>query len=523
MSKVQGANNELVVEVKPTGIRIALLKGKQLVELHQEDNNHRFSVGDIYLGKVKKLMTGLNAAFVDVGYQRDAFLHYLDLGPNFSTLKKFTGILQSPKAKKRPSNRVRLETEIDKNGKISDVLNGGEQVVVQIAKEPISLKGPRLSSEISIAGRNLVLMPFSNKVSVSQKINSQEEKRRLINLIESIRPKNYGVIIRTAAQSKRVADLDKELRYLIEKWESGIKKLQGSKPPQLIIGEVNRTEAILRDILNSDFSQITVDDDTAYVEIKNYIQKIAPDKTNIVKQFKGKTPIFEHFSIEKQIKILFGKTVPMKDGTYLIIEHTEALHVIDVNSGNKKNTTGQENNALSVNLTAAAEIARQLKLRDMGGIIVVDFIDMTDPNHRQQLFEKMKNEMDDERAKHHILQLSKFGLMQITRQRVRPEMHIQTEETCPTCLGKGKIQAGILVLDEIENKLQLLAKQNKEKRVTIKVHPFLEAYINKKTGFKSLKKQWQKNTNLSIRVFSSMEYTIMEYHFFNEKDEEIML
>lgn len=523
MNKSQGANNELVVEVKPSGIRIALLKEKQLIELHQEDNNHKFSVGDIYLGKVKKLMTGLNAAFIDVGYQRDAFLHYLDLGPNFATLKKFIQILQSPKAKKRPSNRVRFEAEIDKNGKVSDVINGGEYLVVQIAKEPISLKGPRLSSEISIAGRNLVLMPFSNKVSVSQKINSKEEKRRLLSLIESIRPKNYGVIIRTAAQNKRVADLDKELRYLIDKWESGIKRLQGAKPPQLLIGEVNRTEAVIRDILTSDFSQITVDDAATFVEMKKYIQEIAPDKANILKQFKGKTPIFEHFGIEKQIKTLFGKTVPMKDGTYLIIEHTEALHVIDVNSGNKKNTTGQENNALSVNLTAAEEVARQLKLRDMGGIIVIDFIDMTDPNHRQQLFEKMKNEMAEDRAKHHILQLSKFGLMQITRQRVRPEMHIQTDETCPTCLGKGKIQAGILILDEIENKLQLLAKQNKEKRVVLKVHPFLEAYINKKSGFKSLKKSWQKKSTLQLRVVGAMSYTMMEYHFFNDKNEEILL
>jgi ribonuclease G len=517
------ANSELVVEVRSSGIRIALLKDKKLIELHQEDNNHQFSVGDIYLGKVKKLMTGLNAAFVDVGYQRDAFLHYLDLGANFSTLKKFTEIVESPKAKKRPSNRVRIEPEIDKNGKISDVLSGGEHVLVQIAKEPISLKGPRLSSEISIAGRNLVLMPFSNKISVSQKIQSQEEKRRLVNLIESIRPKNYGVIIRTAAQNKRVADLDKELRYLADKWETGIKRILNAKPPQLIIGEINRTEAILRDVLNSNFSQITVDEEATFLEIKKYIQGISPENAKIVKLYKGKTPIFEFAGIEKQLKSLFGKTVPMKDGTYLIIEHTEALHVIDVNSGNKKNTSGQENNALTVNMLAAEEIARQLRLRDMGGIIVIDFIDMTDANHRQQLHDKMKQEMDGDRAKYHILPLSKFGLMQITRQRVRPEMHIQTEETCPTCLGKGKIQAGILILDEIENKLQLLAKQNGEKRVIIKVHPFIEAYINKKTGFKSLKKTWQKDIGVQIRSIGDMSYTMLEYHFFNDKAEEILL
>lgn len=523
MKNTQSTNNELIIEVKPSGIRIALLRDKQLIELQRKNNNQKFSVGDIYLGKVKKLMPGLNAAFVDVGYQRDAFLHYLDLGANFSTLKKFTNSLLVPKLKKKPSSKFRLEPEIEKSGKISDVLNSGDQIVIQIAKEPISQKGPRLSSEISLAGRNLVLIPFSNKVSVSQKITVGEEKRRLISLIESIRPKNYGVILRTAAQNKRVADLDKELRYLVDKWENGIKHIQSATPPQLLLGEINRTEVVLRDILNNDFSQIIVDEDNTYLEVKKYIQEIAPDKVNIVRLFKGNTPIFEHFNIEKQIKTLFGKTVTMKDGTYLIIEHTEALHVIDVNSGNKKNTTGQEDNALAVNMIAAKEIARQLILRDMGGIIVIDYIDMVDPNHRQQLFEKMKIEMDGDRAKFHILQLSKFGLMQITRQRVRPEMHIDTEETCPTCHGKGKIQAGILILDEIENKLKIYAKNNKVKNIKIKAHPFIEAYINKKTKFNSLRKTWQKKTNFNIKVLPSVSYTIMEYHFFNDKDEEILL
>ncbi|MFO7878772.1 MAG: Rne/Rng family ribonuclease [Bacteroidota bacterium] len=522
MSKKKQGNNDLIVEVKPSGLRIALLKNDQLTELQEENNNHRFSVGDIYLGKARKLMPGLNAAFVDVGYHKDAFLHYLDLGPNFNSLKKFYQILLNPKTKNRPSNRIKLEPEINKNGSISDVLKNGENVIVQIAKEPISQKGPRLASEISIAGRNLVVMPFSNKVSVSQKISSAAEKRRLIKLIESIKPKNYGVIIRTAAQTKKVADLDKELRYLIDKWEKGIKRVQNAKPPMLIVGEINRTEAMVRDVLNKDFGHIMVNDEATFVELKKYLQEIAPDKANIVKLFKGKTPIFEYYNIEKQIKTLFGKNVPMRDGSYLIIEHTEALHVIDVNSGNKKHTKGQEDNALAVNMTAAEEISRQLKLRDMGGIIVIDFIDMQDANHRQQLFEKMKIEMADERAKFQILPLTKFGLMQITRQRVRPEMHIQTEETCPTCQGKGKIQAGILVVDEIANKLQAISKQNSHKQVKIKTHPFLEAYINKKRGLlRSLKKTWQKKFKIQITVIADTSYTLTEYHFFNNKDEEI--
>jgi ribonuclease G len=523
VSKKETGNNDLIVDVAPSGIRLALLQDKSLVELQKENTNHRFSVGDIYLGKVRKLMPGLNAAFVDIGYHKDAFLHYLDLGPNFNSLKKFHQILQNPKAKNRPSNRIKFEPEINKNGSIADVLNNGENIIVQIAKEPISQKGPRLASEISIAGRNLVLMPFSNKISVSQKIGSNAEKNRLVHLIESIKPKNYGVIIRTAAQNNKVAELDKELRFLIEKWEKGVKKLKRAKPPMLIIGEINRTEAMIRDVLNKNFGQIIINDEATFLEVKKYLQEIAPDKANIVKLFKGKTPIFEYYGIEKQIKTLFGKTVPMKDGSYLIIEHTEAMHVIDVNSGNKKHTKNQENNAIEVNLTAAEEIARQLRLRDMGGIIIIDFIDMAEQNHRQQLFEKTKNLMADERAKHQILPLTKFGIMQITRQRVRPEMHINTEETCPTCHGKGKTQASILILDEIENKLQAISKQNKHKSVIIKTHPFLEAYINRKKGLRSLKKRWQKKYKIQLKVIKSTVYPLAEYHFFNEKEEEISL
>ncbi len=523
MSNKHSGHKDLIVDVNPTGIRLALLHDKKLIELQKEVNNHRFSVGDIYLGKVRKIMPGLNAAFVNVGYHKDAFLHYLDLGPNFNTLKKFHQILQNPKAKNRPSNRMKFEPEINKNGSISDVLNNGENIIVQIAKEPISQKGPRLASEISIAGRNLVMMPFSNKISISQKISSQSEKNRLTHLIESIKPKNYGVIIRTAAQNKKVAELDKELSFLIDKWEKGVKKLKKAKPPMIIIGEINRTEVMIRDVLTKDFGEIIINDEATFLEIKKYIQEIAPDKANNVKLFKGKTPIFEYFNIEKQIKTLFGKNVPMKDGSYLIIEHTEAMHVIDVNSGSKKHTKDQENNALEVNLTAAEEIARQLRLRDMGGIIIIDFIDMAEQNHRQQLFEKMKNIMAEDRAKHQILPLTKFGIMQITRQRVRPEMDIETEETCPTCRGKGKIQASILIVDEIENKLQAIAKQKDHKMVVIKTHPFIEAYINRKKGFSSLKKQWQKKYKIQLKVVASTAYHLTDYHFFNKEEEEISL
>ncbi|MDD3740038.1 MAG: Rne/Rng family ribonuclease [Bacteroidales bacterium] len=514
--------NELYLDVRNSEISIALLHNKKLIELSRERANIEFSVGDIYLGKVKRLMPGLNAAFIDIGYKKDAFLHYLDLGAGFQTLNKFLHIAISKKQKIVSTAKVIPEHEIDKNGKITDILTVGQFVLVQIAKEPISSKGPRLTCEISLAGRNLVLMPFTSKVSVSQKIKSLEERTRLKKLIESITPENFGVIVRTVAEKKMVAELDRELNSLLEKWENLFTILPSLKPPILVIGEVNRTTAILRDILNSSFNQIVVNDSTAFEEIRNFITEIAPEKKKIVKLYSDKDPIFDHFGIEKQIKTAFGKTVPMRNGAYLIVEHTEAAHVIDVNSGNRSNSEqDQEENAFEVNMIAAEEIARQLRLRDMGGIIIVDFIDIHDESNKKKLFEKVKECMEGDRAKYHITSLSKFCLMEITRQRVRPEMEIKTSESCPCCKGSGKIAASINLTDEIENALKFTIKKKQLSRVIIKTHPFVSAYLNDGV-FKSVRKSWQKTHNCKIKVVPMMSYTYMEYHFFDSNDEELI-
>jgi ribonuclease G len=445
----------------------------------------------------------------------------LDLGAGFQTLSKFLHLGLSKKQKVINISKITSEPEIDKNGKITDVLSVGQYILVQIAKEPISSKGPRLSSEISIAGRNLVLMPFSSKTSVSQKIKSNEEKTRLKKLIESITPDNYGVIIRTVAEKKMVAELDKELTSLIEKWEALYLELPNLKPPRLVIGEVNRTTAILRDILNSSFNQIVVNDEQTFEEIKNFITEIAPEKKKIVKLYNEKEPIFDHFGIEKQIKTAFGKTVPMRNGAYLIVEHTEAAHVIDVNSGNRSNSEqDQEENALEVNLIAAEEIARQLRLRDMGGIIVVDFIDIHDDKNKRKVYDKVKECMEGDRAKFHVTPLSKFCLMEITRQRVRPEMEIKTSEGCPCCKGSGKINASINLTDEIENYIKFILKKNKTNNIVIKVHPFVHAYLTN-GWFKSVRKTWQKTYACKIKVYPMMSYAYMEYHFFDVKEEEL--
>ncbi|HPX06544.1 MAG TPA: Rne/Rng family ribonuclease [Tenuifilaceae bacterium] len=513
-------NIELVIDVRTSEIALALLENKQLVELNKERNNVQFSVGDIYLGKVKKIMPGLNAAFIDVGYEKDAFLHYLDLGPQFQSFNKSLQAALSKKGKVVPVYKSKLEPDIDKNGKIGNILTTGQPILVQIAKEPISTKGPRLSSEISIAGRNIVLLPYSDKVSISQKIASQEERKRLKRLMESIIPKNYGVIVRTAAEGKKVAVLDAELRGLIKKWETATEKIKGSPIPGLLVSELKRTSAILRDMLNVSFNSIHVNDESIYNEVRDYINTIAPEKEKIVKLYTGNVPIFDHFSIEKQIKSAFGKTVSFKSGAYLIVEHTEALHVIDVNSGNRsKAGNDQETNALEVNLAACDEIARQLRLRDMGGIIVVDFIDMHQAENKQLVFDKMKEVMGKDRTKHNILPLSKFGLMQITRQRVRPEMHINTLEKCPTCKGSGEVSPTVLLDELVENQLSFIVREKGISNVTIKLHPYIAAYLNK--GFISRRIKWMFRYKCRLRVVPISSFTFLEYHFFDNNDNEI--
>lgn len=515
-------NRDLIIDSKSSEVEIALLEEKNLVELHKERTNNNFAVGDIYLGKVKKVMTGLNATFVNVGYEKDAFLHYLDLGPQVLSLTKFMKQAMAGKVDNTSLAQFEMEPDIDKGGKISQVLTVNQSILVQIAKEPISTKGPRVTSEISFAGRFIVLVPFSSRISVSQKIKDPEERNRLRRLISSIRPKGFGIIIRTVAEGKLVAELDADLRSLMIKWENMVKMLNQAQAPAKICSELDRTSAILRDLLNESFNNIYLNDQTLYEEIRSFIGTIAPDKVNIVKLYKGKTPIFEHLGIDKQIKGSFGKVVTIKSGAYLIVEHTEALHVIDVNSGHRvRKDNDQETNALEVNLEASSEVARQLRLRDMGGIIVVDFIDMVQPGNRRKLYEHMKEEMSKDNAKHTILPPSKFGLVQITRQRVRPETSIQVLEKCPVCGGSGEIKASVMLVDEIENHLRYLIQEQNEKRIRISVHPYLYAFLTK--GIPSIRMKWYFKYKKWISMQSNGAYHFLEYHFYNQKDDEIRL
>lgn len=513
-------DKELIIRSNADAVDFALLKDGKLIELQTEkDGGADFCVGDIFLAKVKKSLAGLNAAFVDVGYEKDGFLHYHDLGPQIKSIINYVKLVKSRKINNFSYlKEEKFEKDINKDGKITDVLHPNQSVLVQVVKEPISTKGPRLSSEISLAGRYIVLVPFANRISISQRIESKEEKSRLKRLVKSIKPKGFSVIIRTVAEGKKVAEIDQDLHNLMQRWENMCKKIPKAKHPSKVLGEVNKASSILRDIFNDSFTAIKVDDEQLSEDLKEYVGEISPNKESIVQYYQNKVPIFEKFGIERQIKTSFGRSVTMKKGAYLIIEHTEAMHVIDVNSGNRSNKAKtQQDTALEVNLISAEEVARQLRLRDMGGIIVVDFIDMQKAEHRKKLIEVLEKEMSDDRAKHKILPPSKFGLVQITRQRVRPEMEIKTTEENPN--KNGQVEAPIVVLNRIKTDLLKIIKSGKHKSIKLTAHPFVAAYITK--GVPSIRTKWFIDHQQWVKVEPRDAYQYLEYHFLN-KDGDVI-
>ena len=514
-------NKELIINSSADGVEIALLEDKKLVEIHNEKMDTRWAVGDMYLGKVRKIIPGLNAAFVDVGFEKDAFLHYTDLSPYIKSIIKYTQDVINNNDNRFDFSKFQTAPEIVKTGKISEVLNGKPNILVQILKEPIAAKGPRLTCEISLAGRFVVLTPFNEIVAVSKKIHSSDERKRLQKMMESIRPKNFGVIVRTAAEGKTTAELHEDLRTLEANWKNIQSNLKGAVPPTRIMNEESKTTSILRDLLSEDFNKIVVNDKKIYDITLSYLQRIAPHKSNIISLHAGDIGIFDQYAITKQVKSSFGKTINLNSGAYLIIEHTEALHVVDVNSGFKSVSNNQEENALQTNLEAAEEIARQLRLRDIGGIIVIDFIDMKLPENRKKVQEALEGFMKTDRARHSILPISKFGLLQATRQRIRPEVNINTSEDCPACSGTGTITASLLLEDEMEKKLAYLATHGHNK-LTILVHPIIHSHLTKGI-FNSIIKRWKKKYKLKLQSQASNTSHLVEYKFLDDQMEEIKL
>lgn len=520
-TKTAAVNKELIINATPTKVEIALLENNKLVELHQQRTKANFSVGDIFLGRIRKLMPGLNAAFVDIGHRKDAFLHYTDLGPKLRSLLKFTESSMNGAQNAASLDDFKFEPEIIKTGKIDQVLNKRQPILVQVLKEPISTKGPRLSCEITIPGRYVVLSPFSNIVAISKKISNAEERKRLSVLISSIRPKNFGIIVRTAAEGKKVADLHDEIRSLMEKWKELHQQLNKINQPDKLLSELDKTSSILRDILNESFNRIVVNDKAMYTHIKGFLENIAPDQVNIVELHRSRKPVFDAYGVTRQIKASFGKTATMSSGAYLVIESTEAMHVIDVNSGPKMQRRDQENSAITVNLEAAEEIARQLRLRDIGGLIIIDFIDMRSQQNRSRLLREMRQFMRKDRAQHTILPLSKFGLMQITRQRVKPEVKINTAETCPTCDGTGKVNPTILLTDDIDRDLEFILSSRPKAHVTLVTHPYVYTYL--KHGIPNQQLKWYMKHMRWIHVKENSDFAVTTYRFYDKNNDEIRL
>lgn len=520
-NKHPSVEKELIVNASDRGVEMALLEGGKLAELHYQKNDNSFSVGDIFIGKIRKMMPGLNAAFVDIGHRKDAFLHYTDLGPKLRSLIKWSNGVVNGSINTSKLDNFKYDEDIVKTGKVDQVLNKRFPILVQILKEPISTKGPRLSCELTLPGRYMVIAPFSDSVSVSKKIANPEERKRLHALAESIRPKNFSLIIRTAAEGRKVQELHEELIHLLGKWDEIFKQLKTEAPPAKLLSELDKTGSVLRDLLTDSFSKVVVNDKDLYADIRTYLQNISPDQVNIVQLHNNSKPIFDAYSVTRQVKAAFGKTATMSSGAYLIIEKTEAMHVIDVNSGHKIVSNDVDQTIFGVNLEAAEEISRQIRLRDIGGLIVIDFIDMKNLEHRKQLSKAMEDFMRKDRSQHTILPLSKFGLMQITRERARPEVMVNTAEMCPTCNGTGQVNATILMTDDVERDLEFIMQSRPKSPLQLRVHPFLEAFL--KRGFPSRQMRWFMRYNKWVRVSPNSDYHLTEYRFFDGNDDEIRL
>jgi ribonuclease G len=514
---------ELIINATDKGIEMALLEGGKLAEIHYQKNDNTFSVGDIFIGKIRKMMPGLNAAFIDIGHRKDAFLHYTDLGPKLKSLVKWTNGVMNGSINTHKLDNFKLEEEIVKTGKVDQVLNKKHPILIQVLKEPISTKGPRLSCELTLPGRSIVLTPFVDVVSVSKKIADPEERKRLHTIAESIKPKGFGIIMRTAAEGKKTQELHEEVMQIMGRWEEIFRQLKTGNVPERLLSEIDKTSSILRDLLTDSFGKIVVNDKDMFADIKNYLANISPDQVKIVQHYSGTKTIFEQHGVTKQIKASFGKTATMNSGAYLVIEKTEAMHVIDVNSGHKITSNDVDQTILSVNLEAAQEIARQIRLRDIGGLIVIDFIDMKNPEHKKQLAKAMEDFMRKDRAQHTVLPLSKFGLMQITRERTRPEIAMNTAEECPSCNGTGKINPTILLSDEIHRDLQSILQARPKSDVALHVHPYIDAYLKKGGWFRSRQFKWYWEFNKWIKVVPQADYHINQYRFFDKNEDEIRL
>lgn len=469
---------EIIINSSSNQTRVAITEDGNLVDFFVDYPENRRMVGDIYLGRVARVLPGIRAAFVDIGMKHDAFLHFSDIGERTQQFQDIIGEddsdVDEDDDEDSPSPNGRTAVDLKKpETPVIPKLRKGDDIIIQVTKEPVNNKGVRVTSSVSLPGRFCVLLPFDNKIGVSKKIHDYRERRRLRSIARSILPKNNGLIIRTVARDQSEEALKEDLKNLLRSWQKIENAVKTEKPPALIHQDLSTTASVIRDLLTPDISKVFIDSKKLYKQIKSYVQLVQPEYLDKIEPYKSQSPIFDSFKIEEQIKTLMGRKVPLPSGGYLIIEHTEAMVVIDVNSGRYAKSKEQEQNSLKTDLEASREIARQLKLRDIGGIIVVDFIDLEEDKNRKKIYDELKKEFRKDRSKVSVLPMSEFGLIQITRQRIRQNILQAMKDVCPVCMGSGFLTKESHLTYDIESWLKKFRRNSREVSVIIKCHPFL--------------------------------------------------
>lgn len=465
---------EIIINSTSDQTRVAITEDGKLVDFFVDYPENRRMVGDIYLGKIARVLPGIRAAFVNIGMKHDAFLHFSDIGDRTKQLQEMLeedDFDDEDTDENGNTNHNPVEEDIFNQVSASRNLKKGQNILVQITKEPVANKGVRVTSSISLAGRFCVLLPLDNKIGISRKILDFKERKRLKQIARSIIPPKYGLIIRTVAKDQPEDLLKEDLNQLLRLWNRIQIAAKTEEPPALIHQDLSTTESVIRDLLTPDVSKVFIDSKKAYKQIKQLVQDFQPELLDKIELYKSPKSIFDTFKIEEQTKILFSRKVPLPSGGYLIIEHTEAMVVIDVNTGRYAKNTEQELNSLKTDLEAAREIARQLRLRDIGGIIVVDFIDLEDEKNKKKIYDELKKEFKKDRAKISFLPMSDFGLVEITRQRVRHNIMQAIKDVCPVCGGAGYVTKGTHLNYDIEEWLKKFRQNSKEFSVIIKCHP----------------------------------------------------
>lgn len=536
---------EIVINSTANEHRIAILEDGKLAELFVETPGKERMVGDIYLGKVAKVMPGIRAAFIDVGLQQDAFLHFSDIGSSLSeynalfeddddedenpssTAVHDTGASESASTGDQASAAQRAESrslsQSGGNGRHQRLdrevnIQKGQDILVQITKEPVGKKGVRVTSEISLPGRFLVLLPFDGKVGVSKKLADFKEKRRLRRVVRPILPQGFGAIIRTVAEGKDDALIKQDLEELLRVWSNIEKAVKAENPPTLVYKDMTTTSSVIRDLFGDKVERVAVDEKKLFKEIKAYVQWMSPDMLDRLEYYKGKEPIFDKYGVEKDIQNLMSKKVWLKSGGYIFIEKTEAMTVIDVNSGRYAAKKEQELNSLRTDLEAAREVCRQLRLRDIGGIIVVDFIDLDDEKNKKKVYDEVKKELKRDRAKATVLPLTEFGLMQITRQRIRQNVQMSFSDACPTCGGTGMVQSKATTLNQIERWIKRFKSESREFRLQLKVNPNIALFLTHGTISRMTKIMFK--FFVRVKVESDPSLAMDEFRFFSVRQKK---